>query len=133
MTHHGGSSTSDYQVSSKEWELIQSVDEEKLKVEKYKSKRTNLTVVLGHTESPIVNGYFCLATEAFDDDGLPHTLEHLIFRGSEDYPYKEMLDNLATRYPLLLTISMYSFLSLFDLLYAKIYQTLFLTFNNSNK
>ena len=28
------------------------------------------------------------ATEAHDDDGLPHTLEHLIFLGSEDYPYK---------------------------------------------
>ena len=95
---HGGLSTFDPLVDeSQEWELIQSFDEEKLKVEKYKSKRTHLTVVLGYTESPIVNGYFCLATEAFDDDGLPHTLEHLIFRGSEDYPYKEMLDNLATR------------------------------------
>lgn len=29
-----------------------------------------------------------LATEAHDDDGLPHTLEHLIFLGSEEYPYK---------------------------------------------
>lgn len=28
------------------------------------------------------------ATEAFDDDGLPHTLEHLVFLGSEKYPYK---------------------------------------------
>ncbi len=28
------------------------------------------------------------ATEAFDDDGLPHTLEHIIFMGSEKYPYK---------------------------------------------
>ena len=37
---------------------------------------------------PTVNGYFCLATEAQDDDGLPHTLEHLIFLGSHDYPYK---------------------------------------------
>ena len=82
---------------SQQWELIKSVDEENLKVEKYRSKRTNLTVILGPSETPIVNGYFCLATEAFDNDGLPHTLEHLIFRGSEDYPYKEMLDNLATR------------------------------------
>lgn len=39
----------------------------------------------------------CLATEAFDDDGLPHTLEHLIFLGSEDYPYKGILDLLANR------------------------------------
>ena len=29
-----------------------------------------------------------VATEAHDDDGLPHTLEHLVFMGSELYPYK---------------------------------------------
>lgn len=38
-----------------------------------------------------------LATEAHDDDGLPHTLEHLIFLGSELYPYKGVLDLLANR------------------------------------
>lgn len=36
-------------------------------------------------------------TEALDDDGLPHTLEHLIFLGSEDYPYKGLLDLWANR------------------------------------
>ena len=82
----------------KEWELTNSVKvEDKLTVLKYRSKRTGLTVVLGPAVSPVVNGYFCLATEAFDDDGLPHTLEHLIFRGSEDYAYKETLDKLASR------------------------------------
>ena len=35
--------------------------------------------------------------QAMDNDGLPHTLEHLIFLGSEDYPYKEVLDLLANR------------------------------------
>jgi len=64
---------------------------------KYRSELTGLTVVLAETDSPIVNGYFCLATEAHDHDGLPHTLEHLIFLGSEDYPYKEVLDLLANR------------------------------------
>lgn len=38
-----------------------------------------------------------LVTEAFDDDGLPHTLEHLIFLGSELFPYKGVLDSLANR------------------------------------
>lgn len=37
------------------------------------------------------------ATRATDDDGLPHTLEHLIFMGSEDYPYKGVLDILANK------------------------------------
>ena len=81
-----------------EWEEINTVDVEgKFQVGKYRSKRTGLTLFLSRSETPIVNGYFCLATEAFDNDGLPHTLEHLIFRGSEDYPYKDTLDNLAAR------------------------------------
>jgi Zn-dependent M16 (insulinase) family peptidase len=32
--------------------------------------------------------FYFSATEAHDDDGLPHTLEHLVFMGSEDFPYK---------------------------------------------
>lgn len=43
------------------------------------------------------NFHYIAATEAFDDDGLPHTLEHLIFLGSENYPYKGILDLLANR------------------------------------
>lgn len=43
------------------------------------------------------NAYFVVATEAFDDTGLPHTLEHLTFLGSKSYPYKGVLDNLASR------------------------------------
>lgn len=41
--------------------------------------------------------YIFIATEAHDNDGMPHTLEHLIFLGSEDYPYKGVLDLLANR------------------------------------
>ncbi|XP_012281093.1 uncharacterized protein C05D11.1-like [Orussus abietinus] len=66
-------------------------------VHKYKSTNTGLTVVIAEVGGPVVCGYFCLATEAFDDDGLPHTLEHLIFLGSEKYPYKGILDLLANR------------------------------------
>ncbi|XP_003399672.2 uncharacterized protein C05D11.1 [Bombus terrestris] len=63
----------------------------------YKSRDTGITVCIADVEGPVVNGYLCLATEAHDDDGLPHTLEHLIFLGSEDYPYKGVLDLLANR------------------------------------
>ena len=31
------------------------------------------------------------------DDGLPHTLEHAVFMGSELYPFKGILDKLANR------------------------------------
>ncbi len=44
-----------------------------------------------------MNGYFALATEAHDNDGLPHVLEHATFLGSEQYPYKGVLDSLANR------------------------------------
>ncbi|XP_064101551.1 uncharacterized protein C05D11.1-like [Macrobrachium nipponense] len=64
---------------------------------KYRSRRTGLKIVLARVEGPLVNGYFTLATEAHDDDGLPHTLEHLVFLGSEDYPFKGVLDLLANR------------------------------------
>ncbi|KAK3910629.1 hypothetical protein KUF71_020443 [Frankliniella fusca] len=66
-------------------------------VSKYRSPRTGLTVVIASVEGPVVKGYFTVATEAPDDDGLPHTLEHLIFLGSEQYPYKGVLDLLANR------------------------------------
>ncbi|CAH1271971.1 Hypp4744 [Branchiostoma lanceolatum] len=66
-------------------------------VDKYRSNATGLTVCIAQVEGPLVKGYFCLATEAHDDDGLPHTLEHLVFMGSEDYPYKGVLDLLANR------------------------------------
>ena len=56
---------------------------------------TGLTVAVAKTDSPIVYGYFCLPTPALDNDVDPHILEHLIFMGSEDYPYKEALDFLA--------------------------------------
>jgi len=66
-------------------------------VEKYRSKSTGVTVCIAQVEGPIVSGYICVATEAHDDDGLPHTLEHLVFMGSEEYPYKGMLDQFANR------------------------------------
>ncbi|KAI8644434.1 Metalloenzyme, LuxS/M16 peptidase-like protein [Parasitella parasitica] len=60
--------------------------------------------MLADIEAPLVNGYFALATESFDDFGCPHTLEHLVFLGSDQYPYKYVdmlqkgvLDSLANR------------------------------------
>jgi hypothetical protein len=64
---------------------------------KYVSERTGMTVVVVNREGPKVHGFFALATEIFDDSGAPHTLEHLVFMGSRSYPYKGILDRLATR------------------------------------
>ncbi|EIW67501.1 hypothetical protein TREMEDRAFT_33585 [Tremella mesenterica DSM 1558] len=68
-----------------------------LVVSKWRSQRTGLTVVVGQHKAPITNGHFVIASEIFDDSGRPHTLEHLVFLGSKDYPYKGVLDQLANR------------------------------------
>jgi Zn-dependent M16 (insulinase) family peptidase len=48
-------------------------------------------------DGPLVEMTVAVATEAHDDAGCPHTLEHLCFMGSHAYPYKGFLDMLATR------------------------------------
>jgi Zn-dependent M16 (insulinase) family peptidase len=58
----------------------------------------NMQVTIGATSATaLVHAFFTLATEAHDDDGLPHTLEHLIFLGSDAFPYKGLLDSLSNR------------------------------------
>ncbi|KAL0951071.1 hypothetical protein HGRIS_007809 [Hohenbuehelia grisea] len=66
-------------------------------VSKWKSRTTGLSVVHLDYEAPLVNGYFVVATEIFNDSGCPHTLEHLVFMGSKEYPYKGIIDHLANR------------------------------------
>ncbi|KAK9896120.1 zinc metalloprotease [Cystobasidium minutum MCA 4210] len=50
-----------------------------------------------YLSGPLCNLSGSVATEVFDDSGCPHTLEHLVFLGSEQYPYKGILDTLANR------------------------------------
>ena len=69
-------------TQSSHWKVVSNITlGGTLPVAKYRSGKTNLTLVHAKAESPLVNGYFCLATEEFTNDGLPHTLEHLIFLG----------------------------------------------------
>ena len=69
----------------------------------YVSSKTGLRAMLIQTDEPICALQLVLATEAdtnewsHKDDGLPHTLEHLIFLGSDLFPYKGILDKLANR------------------------------------
>lgn len=64
-------------------------------VRKYVSSRSGMRLYVCQVAGPVLEGYFSLATETLDDDGLPHTLEHMIFLGSEEYPYSGVLDLLA--------------------------------------
>jgi hypothetical protein len=52
---------------------------------------------LASVEGPLVNAHVVVPTECESDDGLPHTLEHLVFLGSEEFPYKGVLDKVANR------------------------------------
>ncbi|KAF2003470.1 zinc metalloprotease-like protein [Amniculicola lignicola CBS 123094] len=66
-------------------------------VTQYESQRTGMRVVVVDRKGPKIYGYFAVATEIHDDSGSPHTLEHLCFMGSRRYPYKGVLDKIATR------------------------------------
>ena len=74
-----------------------------IKIEVFESKQTGLRGMLVQTDEPLCSLHVVLATEAdtndwsHKDDGLPHTLEHAIFLGSELYPFKGILDKLANR------------------------------------
>ena len=79
------------------WEQVCALRHNAAEVTKWRSKATGLQLMVANMEAPLVEGYFTLATEAESHDGCPHTLEHLIFMGSEDFPVKGMLDQLANR------------------------------------
>ncbi|CAK9442357.1 uncharacterized protein LODBEIA_P61000 [Lodderomyces beijingensis] len=66
-------------------------------ITKWRSSRTGLQLTYINQPSPMVNGYFAVATEIEDNSGCPHTLEHLIFMGSKKFPYKGLLDALGNR------------------------------------
>lgn len=74
------------------------VDYAPAKISKWKSSRTGLLLTYIDQPSPVVNGYFAVATEIEDDSGCPHTLEHLVFMGSKKFPYKGLLDSLGNRF-----------------------------------
>ncbi|KAF8821174.1 peptidase M16 inactive domain-containing protein [Cardiosporidium cionae] len=66
-------------------------------VSEYFSHLSGVRVFHISADSPLVRGSFCVPTEVHHDEGLPHTLEHLIFLGSKDFPVKGVLDSLASR------------------------------------
>ncbi|KAM9897542.1 hypothetical protein OXX69_010229 [Metschnikowia pulcherrima] len=74
------------------------VDYAPARISKWRSTATGLQLTYINQPSPIVNGYFAVATEIPDDSGCPHTLEHLVFMGSQKYPYKGLLDSLGNRF-----------------------------------
>ncbi|KAL7480138.1 hypothetical protein ACHAW6_005844 [Cyclotella cf. meneghiniana] len=71
----------------------------------YRSPHTNLRGLIVRTDEPVCSLHIIVSTESnggddgwhHPDDGLPHTLEHLVFLGSLTHPHKGVLDKLANR------------------------------------
>jgi len=85
-------------------------------IQSYRSPETSLRGLVVTTDEPLCSLHILLATESngggggkidgggggggqwhHPDDGLPHTLEHLVFLGSQTHPHKGILDKLANR------------------------------------
>ncbi|CAB3402179.1 unnamed protein product [Caenorhabditis bovis] len=82
---------------SKLWNCSETIFNGGIKIFLYASTRTKLKVAVGEVPGPTVHGCVSFVTEADSDDGLPHTLEHLVFMGSKKYPFKGVLDIIANR------------------------------------
>lgn len=74
----------DFEMSSESrtsFKLLSKISKEEdsscvIPVKKYISENTGMRLYVCHVDGPVIEGYFSLATEATDDDGLPHTLEY---------------------------------------------------------
>ena len=67
-------------------------------VKTYVHGPSGLKVVFCAIEGPLCSASVVVLTESPNDKGLPHTLEHLVFCGSNLFPDRGYLDTLATRW-----------------------------------
>ncbi|GFE54254.1 metalloprotease 1 related protein [Babesia ovis] len=77
--------------------LVNRVRLRHVEVSEYISERSGLRVFLMDYESPLIDSFYIVPTRSENHEGLPHTLEHLIFMGSSAYPDRGTLDLLASR------------------------------------
>ncbi|KAJ2740103.1 hypothetical protein GGI20_005983, partial [Coemansia sp. BCRC 34301] len=65
------------------------------RVSVYRHIESNLRIVLCHIPRPLYSLNIYVPTVSPNDKGLPHTLEHLVFCGSQRHPSRGYLDALA--------------------------------------
>lgn len=63
----------------------------------FKHLKSKFRMVFVDLPGPLCSASIVVPTTATNDKGLAHTLEHLIFCGSKNYPHRGYLDYLATR------------------------------------
>ncbi|KAM9969523.1 hypothetical protein ACTFIR_001359 [Dictyostelium discoideum] len=89
-----------YEELSKEFQFIDEFDlplAKDINVKRFVHKKSGLTLILNYCPGPKCNASIVVPTESINDKGLPHTLEHLIFTGCNDIPYREFLEVLSNR------------------------------------
>ncbi|KAJ2054231.1 hypothetical protein GGH13_008259, partial [Coemansia sp. S155-1] len=62
----------------------------------YKHKRSEFRVVVCQVPGPLCHLAMCIPTLCLDHKGKPHTLEHMVFCGSEKYPYRGYIDAVSS-------------------------------------
>ncbi|GAA5914435.1 uncharacterized protein JCM6883_004795 [Sporobolomyces salmoneus] len=66
-------------------------------VVKWRSEKSGLSVIWADTPDLISTFSTTVVTEIFNSSGVPHTLEHLTFTASKQYPFSNVLDAIASR------------------------------------
>lgn len=80
------------------FEFLSSYCQSTLNIEKYQSKRTGMKFYHIQLPLPLIKLEICVQTKPYDDTGCAHTLEHLIFLGSEKYPQQGYLDYISAQH-----------------------------------
>ncbi|CAF0735773.1 unnamed protein product [Adineta ricciae] len=78
--------------------FISSYCEPTFNVEKYQSSKTGMKLYHIKLPLPLIKLEICVQTKPYDDTGCAHTLEHLIFMGSRQYPQQGYLDYISAQY-----------------------------------
>ncbi|ORX81651.1 hypothetical protein BCR32DRAFT_261274 [Anaeromyces robustus] len=68
-----------------------------LEINTYKYEKSDFRIIFVDVPGPLCSTTILVPTLSPNDKGLPHTLEHLIFCGSKNYPHRGYLDSLANR------------------------------------
>ncbi|UJR26968.1 hypothetical protein I4U23_008275 [Adineta vaga] len=78
--------------------FISSYCEPTFNVDKYQSNKTGMKLYHINLPLPLIKLEICVQTKPYDDTGCAHTLEHLIFMGSRQYPQQGYLDYISAQY-----------------------------------
>ncbi|CAF1645724.1 unnamed protein product [Didymodactylos carnosus] len=79
------------------FDFIQSYCEPSFSIEKFQSKKSKIKLYcIRLPELPTIKVELCVQTKPYDDTGVAHTLEHLIFMGSKNYPQQGILDYISS-------------------------------------